>query len=154
MNGISRWAIGLHLPQGAVSQMALAVPGDHQWRIAAQTPAGISLLTFAGQKRVDLIVFPGEQADLMRLSPDGTLLYTSAGRLLRVWQITPQGAQLRETQTLTQQPRSLQLLAGGRSTDSGCAWHSAVVCHYRRPRATAAADSHLHAQRGCARHRA
>ncbi len=105
----------LHLPQGAVSQMALAVPGDHQWRIAAQTPAGISLLTFAGQKRVDQIVLPGEQADLMRLSPDGTLLYTSAGRLLRVWQITSQGAQLRETQTLTQQPRSLQLLAGGRS---------------------------------------
>jgi hypothetical protein len=35
------------------------------------------------------IVLPGEQADLMRLSPDGTLLYTSAGRLLRGWQITP-----------------------------------------------------------------
>ncbi|BAN97401.1 binding-protein-dependent transporter inner membrane component [Plautia stali symbiont] len=105
----------LHLPQGAVSQMALAVLGDHQWRIAAQTPAGISLLTFSGQKSVDQIVLPGEQADLMRLSPDGTLLYTSAGRLLRVWQFTSQGAQLRETQTLTQQPRSQQLLAGGRS---------------------------------------
>ncbi|QDY42678.1 ABC transporter permease subunit [Candidatus Pantoea soli] len=105
----------LPLPQGAVSQMALSALSDHQWRVAAQTPAGISLLTFADRTSVSQILLSGQQADHLLLSPDGTLLYASAGRLLRVWQISDAGAQLRETQTLAQPPQSLHLLAGGRT---------------------------------------
>jgi ABC-type uncharacterized transport system, permease component len=49
------------------------------------------------------------------LSPDGKLLYASEGRLLRVWEITAEGAQLRETQTLNQRPQSLHILTGGQT---------------------------------------
>ena len=105
----------MRLPQGAVTNMALTSLSDTQWRIAAQTAAGITLLTLENQKTVNQILMPQQQADHLLLSPDGSLLYTSAGRLLRVWQITQFGVQLRETQTLNQRPESLHLLAGGRT---------------------------------------
>jgi len=88
---------------------------DHQWLIAAQTAAGISLLTLENQQKVNQILLPQQQADHLLLSPDGSLLYASSGRLLRVWQITSDGAQLRETQTLNLPPQSLHMLAGGRT---------------------------------------
>ena len=105
----------MRLPQGAVTNMALTSLSATQWRIAAQTAAGITLLTLENQKTVNQILMPQQQADHLLLSPDGSLLYTSAGRLLRVWQITQFGVQLRETQTLNQRPQSLHLLAGGRT---------------------------------------
>ncbi|WP_343552449.1 ABC transporter permease subunit [Pantoea sp.] len=105
----------LRLPQGAVTAMALASLNDTQWLVAAQTAAGISVLTLQNQQQVNQILLPQQQADHLLLSPDGTLLYTSSGRLLRVWQITPQGAQLRETQTLDLPAQSLHMLAGGRT---------------------------------------
>ncbi|WP_337023365.1 MULTISPECIES: ABC transporter permease subunit [unclassified Pantoea] len=105
----------LHLAQGAVTTMALTSLSDHQWRIAAQTPAGISVMTLENQQTVNQILLPQQQAEHLLLSPDGTLLYASEGRLLRVWQITPEGAQLRETQTLNQRPQSLHILTGGRT---------------------------------------
>ncbi|MFJ5159589.1 ABC transporter permease subunit [Pantoea sp. NPDC088449] len=105
----------LHLPQGPVSNMALTSLSDNRWLIAAQTAAGITLLTLENQKPVQQILLPQQQAEHLLLSPDGTLLYASSGRLLRVWQITAQAAQLRETQTLNLPPQSLHMLAGGRS---------------------------------------
>ncbi|MDO6408978.1 ABC transporter permease subunit [Pantoea phytobeneficialis] len=118
VNGEWRFPLGdrpLHLPQGAVSHMALATLTDNQWRIAAQTAAGIVLLTLDNSNRVGQILLPQQQADRLLLSPDGSVLYTSEGRLLRVWQVSADGAQLRETQTLTEKPQSLHLLAGGRT---------------------------------------
>jgi len=105
----------LRLPQGAVSQMALTSLNASQWRIAAQTPAGISILTLANQKTVSQILLPQQQAEQLLLSPDGQLLYATVGRLLYVWQINADGAQLRETQTLAQPAQSLHMLAGGRT---------------------------------------
>ncbi|MBK0091904.1 ABC transporter permease subunit [Erwinia sp. S59] len=105
----------LRLAQGAVTTMALTSLSDHQWRIAAQTPAGISVMTLENQQTVNQILLPQQQTEHLLLSPDGTLLYASEGRLLRVWQITPEGAQLRETQTLNQRPQSLHILTGGRT---------------------------------------
>lgn len=105
----------LQLKQGAVTQMALASLSDHQWRIAAQTPVGISVMTLENQQTVNQILLPQQQAEHLLLSPDGALLYASEGRLLRVWQITAEGAQLRETQTLNQRPQSMHILAGGRT---------------------------------------
>ncbi len=105
----------LQLKQGPVSNMALASLGDHQWRIAAQTPAGISLMTLENQQTLNQILLPQQQADHLLLSPDGKLLYASEGRLLRVWEITAEGAQLRETQTLNQRPQSLHILTGGQT---------------------------------------
>ncbi|ORM70666.1 phosphate ABC transporter permease [Pantoea wallisii] len=105
----------LRLPQGAVSQMALTSLNASQWRIAAQTPAGISILTLADQKTVSQILLPQQQAEQLLLSPDGQLLYATVGRLLYVWQISADGAQLRETQTLAQPAQSLHMLAGGRT---------------------------------------
>ncbi len=105
----------MRLAQGAVTNMALTSLSDTQWRIAAQTAAGITLLTLENQKTVNQILMPQQQADQLLLSPDGSLLYTTAGRLLQVWQISQFGAQLRETQTLNQRPQSLHLLAGGRT---------------------------------------
>ncbi|MDF7661686.1 ABC transporter permease subunit [Erwiniaceae bacterium L1_54_6] len=118
VNGEWRFPLGdrpMHLSQGAVSQMALATPGEDQWRIAAQTAASIVILTLDKSTHVSQIVLPQQQADHLLFSPEGNLLYTSEGRLLRVWQINADGAQLRETQTLEQRPRSLHLLAGGRT---------------------------------------
>ncbi|MBK0126696.1 ABC transporter permease subunit [Pantoea sp. S61] len=105
----------LRLAQGAVTTMALTSLSDHQWRIAAQTPAGISVMTLENQQTVNQILLPQQQTEHLLLSPDGTLLYASEGRLLHVWQITPEGAQLRETQTLNQRPQSLHILTGGRT---------------------------------------
>jgi phosphate transport system permease protein len=119
-NGSGEWRFPLgdrplRLPQGPVSNMALTSLSDHQWLIAAQTAAGISLLTLQNQQKVNQILLTQQQADHLLLSPDGTLLYASSGRLLRVWHITPDGAQLRETQTLNLVPQSLHMLAGGRT---------------------------------------
>ncbi|OIX99486.1 MULTISPECIES: ABC transporter permease subunit [unclassified Pantoea] len=105
----------LRLPQGAVSQMALAHIDDGQWRIAAQTPSGISVLTLASQQPVSQVMLPQQHADQLLLSPDGTQLFTSRERQLQVWQISAEGAQLRETQALTQPVASLHMLAGGRT---------------------------------------
>ena len=119
-NGSGEWGFPLgdrplRLPQGPVSNMALTSLNDHQWLIAAQTADGISLLTLENQQKVNQILLPQQQADHLLLSPDGSLLYASSGRLLRVWQITSDGAQLRETQTLNLPPQSLHMLAGGRT---------------------------------------
>jgi phosphate transport system permease protein len=119
-NGSGEWRFPLgdrplRLSQGAVSNMTLTSLGDTKWLIAAQTAAGISLLTLENQKKVNQILLPQQQAEHLLLSPDGALLYASSGRLLRVWQITPEGAQLRETQTLNVPPQSLHMLAGGRT---------------------------------------
>ncbi|MDZ7277695.1 ABC transporter permease subunit [Pantoea eucrina] len=105
----------LRLLQGAVTTMALATVDDQQWRLALQTPSGITLVTLRDSATVTQIVLPHEQADRLLLSPDGSLLFATKGRLLNVWQISASGAQLRETQTLNQPPQSLHMLAGGRT---------------------------------------
>ncbi len=119
-NGQGEWYFPLgdtplSLPQGAVSQMALAQPDSNQWCIAARTPAGISIITFNHGKTVSQIVLPQQQAEQLLLSPDGALLFASHDRQLQVWQISGGVATLRETQLLTAPARQLTLLAGGQS---------------------------------------
>lgn len=104
-----------HLPDGAVTKMALATRHAGQWRIAALTEAGLRVLTLGTDRQASVIPLPQRQLDLLALSPSGDLLYTTEGNLLRVWQLDDDRALLRETHTLPHQPKSLHLLVGGRS---------------------------------------
>lgn len=104
-----------HLPDGAVTKMALATRHAGQWRIAALTEAGLRVLTLGTDRQASVIPLPQRQLDLLALSPSGDLLYTTEGNLLRVWQLDDEHAQLRETHTLPQPPKSLHLLVGGKS---------------------------------------
>ncbi|WP_434747383.1 ABC transporter permease subunit [Pantoea sp. Lu_F5_004] len=104
-----------HLPDGAVTKMALATRHAGQWRIAALTEAGLRVLTLGTDRQASVIPLPQRQLDLLALSPSGDLLYTTEGNLLRVWQLDDDRALLRETHTLPHQPISLHLLVGGRS---------------------------------------
>ncbi|MSE19191.1 phosphate ABC transporter permease, partial [Pantoea agglomerans] len=104
-----------HLPDGAVTKMALATRHAGQWRIAALTEAGLRVLTLGTDRQASVIPLPQRQLDLLALSPAGDLLYTTEGNLLRVWQLDDDRALLRETHTLPQRPKSLHLLVGGRS---------------------------------------
>ncbi|WP_336755720.1 ABC transporter permease subunit [Pantoea sp. USHLN298] len=104
-----------HLPQGAVTKMALATRHAGQWRIAALTDAGLTVLTLGTDQQAATIDLPQQHLDLLALSPAGDLLYTTEGNVLRVWQLNDDQALLRETQTLPQRPQSLHLLVGGKS---------------------------------------
>jgi phosphate transport system permease protein len=104
-----------HLPDGAVTKMALATRHAGQWRIAALTKAGLRVLTLGTDRQASVIPLPQRQLDLLALSPAGDLLYTTEGNLLRVWQLDDDRALLRETHTLPQRPKSLHLLVGGTS---------------------------------------
>jgi len=106
---------GFRLPQGDVKEMAVATLRPDQWRIAALTDAGVSLLTLETNRQAALIQLPGLQPAHLVLSPKGDLLYTTEGRLLRVWQIDDGRAWLRETQMLPAAPQYMQLLAGGQT---------------------------------------
>ncbi|MGB8925760.1 MAG: ABC transporter permease subunit, partial [Pantoea agglomerans] len=104
-----------HLPDGAVTKMALATRHAGQWRIAALTEAGLRVLTLGTDRQASVIPLPQRQLDLLALSPSGDLLYTTEGNLLRVWQLDDDRALLRETHALPQRPKSLHLLVGGTS---------------------------------------
>lgn len=104
-----------HLPHGAVTKMALATRHPGQWRIAALTDRGLTVLTLGTDQQAAAIDLPQQQLDLLALSPAGDLLYTTEGNVLRVWQLDEDQARLRETQTLPQRPQSLHLLVGGKS---------------------------------------
>lgn len=103
------------LPEGPVQNMALAALDDNRWRIAAITPAGLSVTTIAPQRAVSHLRIDQRAADRLLLSPQGELLYTTEGRELRVWALSDERARLRETITLAHTPRSIHLLAGGQS---------------------------------------
>ena len=104
-----------HLPHGAVTKMALATRHPGQWRIAARTDAGLTVLTLGTDQQAATIDLPQQHLDLLALSPTGDLLYTTEGNVLRIWQLNDDQALLRETQTLPQRPQSLHLLVGGKS---------------------------------------
>ncbi|MBZ6394885.1 MULTISPECIES: ABC transporter permease subunit [Pantoea] len=104
-----------HLPHGAVTKMALATRHPGQWRIAALTDRGLTVLTLGTDQQAATVDLPQQQLDLLALSPAGDLLYTTEGNVLRVWQLDEDQARLRETQTLPQRPQSLHLLVGGKS---------------------------------------
>jgi len=105
----------LRLPEGAVKAMALATLNETKWRISVLTDAGLRVLTLAPQQASRVVELPQAHADHLLLSPQGDLLYASEGNVLRVWQLDDNRATLRETVSLAQPPRSLHLLAGGRS---------------------------------------
>lgn len=118
VDGAWRYPLGeapLQLPGGAVKAMTLATPGEQKWRVAALTDSGISVVTLVPRQAPHIISLPQAHADRLLLSPQGDLLYTSEGNVLRVWQLADDSATLRETVALTQPPRSLHLLAGGQS---------------------------------------
>ncbi len=118
--GEAQWRFPLgdqpfRLPQGKVAKMALATLNAGQWRIAALTEKGLSILTLGTNRQAATISLPQQQSDHLLFSPQGDLLYTSQGNVLRVWQIDNGRALLRETQTLPHPPQSLNMLSGGRT---------------------------------------
>jgi len=118
VDGEWRFPLGetpLRLPGGAVNAMALATLNENRWRIALVTERSLSVLTLAPQQAPRAVDLPQAHADHLLLSPQGDLLYASEGDVLRVWQLDDDRATLRETVTLAQPPRSLHLLASGRS---------------------------------------
>lgn len=118
VDGAWRYPLGdtpLRLPDGAIKAMALAALNETKWRVSVLTDAGLRVLTLAPQQAPRIIELPQAHADHLLLSPQGDLLYASEGNVLRVWQLDDDRATLRETVTLAQTPRSLHLLAGGRS---------------------------------------
>lgn len=104
-----------HLPQGTVEKMALATLSPNQWRIAVVTTHGLGYLTLGPYHQATMISLPQQHPDHLLLAPQGDLLYTSEGNVLRVWQLDKDHAQLRETQTLPHTPQSLHLLTGGQT---------------------------------------
>lgn len=118
VDGTWRYPLGdtpLRPPEGAVKAMALATLNETKWRISVLTDAGLRVLTLAPQQAPRVVELPQAHADHLLLSPQGDLLYASEGNVLRVWQLDDDRATLRETVSLAQPPRSLHLLAGGRS---------------------------------------
>ena len=118
IDGAWRYPLGdtpLRMPEGAVKAMALATLNETKWRISVLTDAGLRVLTLAPQQAPRIVELPQAHADHLLLSPQGDLLYASEGNVLRVWQLDDDRATLRETVSLAQPPRSLHLLAGGRS---------------------------------------
>lgn len=105
----------LRLPEGAAQQVALATLDEDRWRIAAVTPAGITVTTLTVQREVKHLRLDQAGADLLLLSPQGNLLYSVEDTLLRIWVLGSEQAQLREVISLEKRPRSLHLLAGGQS---------------------------------------
>jgi phosphate transport system permease protein len=119
-SGEAQWRFPLgdkpfHLPQGGVKKMSLASLNQGQWRIAALTENGLSILTLGTDRQANAINLPLSHVEQFILSPQGDLLYTSEGNVLRVWQLDNQQALLRETQTLSQVPQSLHILTGGKT---------------------------------------
>ena len=120
INGEAQWRFPLGdkpfvLPGGPTQNMALAALDNARWRIAALTPDGLSVTMLSARREVTHLRIDQRTADLLLLSPQGELLYTTEGSVLRVWDLSGERARLRETVALAQPPRTLHLLAGGQS---------------------------------------
>ena len=93
--------------------MTLAHPGEQHWLIAQADPRQITISRLQpGQNPVSHSVAIADTRQLL-LAPDGQLLYGLSGNILRVWRITSEGLELRDTHTFSQQPQRIALLSGG-----------------------------------------
>ncbi|GLR10494.1 phosphate ABC transporter permease [Mixta theicola] len=100
---------------GGFTLAALASSGDKRWLAALSDGQHIRLLRLqAGRPMQSDMLASGPVSQLL-LSPNGTLLFASSDRSLRVWQINGQRVTLRDTIPLTHPPRQIALLSGGRS---------------------------------------
>lgn len=93
--------------------MALAHPDEQHWLIAQASPQQITLSRLQpAQNAVNNTVAIADIRQLL-LAPDGQLLYGLSGNILRVWRITSEGLELRDSQTFAQPPERIALLSGG-----------------------------------------
>lgn len=103
----------LSVSDPSAQRMTLAHPDEQHWLIAQASPQQITLSRLqSAQNTVSYRVAVADTRQLL-LAPDGQLLYGLSGNILRVWRVTSQGPELRDTHTFSQQPERIALLSGG-----------------------------------------
>lgn len=115
-----RWKFPLGDRPVAISAMALQHPalartGSDEWLFAASNGDSIELARLRQHQPPLIHIIDSAASDQLLITPDGKLLFALAGNQLRVWRITTDNIQLRDSITLQEKPQQMQLLSGGQS---------------------------------------
>ncbi|MDW8847113.1 ABC transporter permease subunit [Erwinia sp. MMLR14_017] len=95
--------------------ITLAQPDEQSWLVAQASAQQITLIKYQINTAAEIFTVNTPGVTQLLLSPDGQRLFTVSGTILRVWKITPQGLELRDTHTLNSVPARIALMSGGSS---------------------------------------